>query len=115
VKCVENFVNECQFIQTWDNLHMDFTHYQDTGDITHTSTVDHILWNDASHEKIIDAGAIHIPINTSDQCPIYCVVDIGLIQTEDGPGPKLSLPKPCWQLLTRKHSLKIILKTHLIR
>ena len=33
VKCVENFINECQFIKAWDNFHMDFTHYQDTGDI----------------------------------------------------------------------------------
>ena len=56
---------------------MGFLSYQEMGNGTHTSTVNHIFWNEGCHESIIDAGVVHIPENTSDHCPIYCVVDIG--------------------------------------
>ena len=101
VKCVENFVNEYQFTKAWDNFYVDFTHYQDTGDITHTSTVDHILWNDATSETIVDAGVIHIPENTSDHCPVYCVVNISERPANETPNVKPAPPKPSWKRATQ--------------
>ena len=100
VKCVKNFLNEYQFVKAWDNFHIDFTHFQDTGEVTHTSTVDHIFWNDASHDKIRDAGPIHILENISDHCPVYCVVEIGTIPPCDNPGLKPTPSKSSWKKAT---------------
>jgi hypothetical protein len=110
VKCVENFVNEYQLIKAWDNFHVDFTHFQDNGDVTHTSTVDQIFWNEAV-DKVIDAGVIHIPENLSDHCPVYCVVDIGTIPLCDNPGPRPTPPKPNWKRATPDQ--KLLFKTEL--
>ena len=63
-------------------------------DNTHTSIVDHIFWNEACDEKVIDAGVIHIPDNMSDHCPVYCVVDIGMFSSEPNSNLKPSPPKP---------------------
>jgi hypothetical protein len=94
---VKDFVDERHFIKAWDSYHIDFTHYQETGNGTHTSTVDHIFWNEDCHESIIDAGVVHIPENISDHCPIYCIVDIGQIKTEAKSDPIRSAPKPSWK------------------
>ena len=97
VKCVENFVDECQFKKAWEYFHVDFTHHQDIGDVTHTSTVDHIMWNEACHDRITDAGVVHLPENNSDHCPVYCVVEIGDIQSDENPHSIPSPPKPSWK------------------
>jgi hypothetical protein len=55
------------------------------------------MWNEAYHEKITDAGVVHLPENNSDHCLVYCVVDIGDIQSEDNPPSKPSPPKPSWK------------------
>ena len=115
VKCVDNFVNECNFVRAWDNFQIDFTHYQETGNVTHISTVDHIFWNDACNDKIVDAGVVHVPENASDHCPVYCVVDIGQIPPEDHQNTKPSPPKPCWKKASQdqKNQFSVSLETEL--
>ena len=97
VNCVKDFVEECQLVKAWDKYHVDFTHYQDIGDITHTSTVDHIFWSEASNSKVDDAGVVHIPENTSDHCPVYCVVDVGQLPVDEDSSFKQAPPKPSWK------------------
>ena len=99
VNCVKNFIEELNIKKAWDNYQVDFTHYQEMNGITHTSTVDHIFWNEASEDKIVDAGVVHLPENTSDHCPVYCVIDVGKVKIETSV-PKISSPRPCWKKAT---------------
>ena len=43
VKYVKRFTEEFQFKHAWSRFHIDFTHYQEHRDNTHTSIVDHIF------------------------------------------------------------------------
>ena len=83
------------------HFQIDFTHFQDNGDFTHTSADDQIFWNETSVDKILDAGIIHIPENTSDHCSVYSVVDIGTIPLSDNPGLKPTPPKQSWKRATQ--------------
>ena len=96
VRCVGNFINEMNFIKACDNFQFDFTHYQEVNDITHTSTVDHILWNETTHDTIGDAGVIHMTENSSDHCPVYCELNVSLTPPDDSPIRRPAPPKPSW-------------------
>ena len=100
VKCVEDFINENNLIKACDNFHIDFTHCQEVNDITHTSTVHHILWNEATNDAIDDVGVIHITENSSDHCPVYCELNVSLIPPDDSPVRKPASPKPSWSRAT---------------
>ena len=63
VENIRNFITENNFIKANDNFAIDFTHYQEAHEITHVSTVDHIVWNEATNDAIDEAGVIHIPEN----------------------------------------------------
>ena len=108
---MKDFVEECQFRKAWDTFHIDFTHYQDRIEGTHTSTVDHIFWNEESHENVCDAGVVHIPENTSDHCPVYCVVKTGKMEISSNPSNIPSPPKPSWKKASPEE--KAIYKTNL--
>ena len=101
VKCVENFINENNLIKACDNFKIDFTHCQEINDITHTSTVDHILWNETTNDAINDAGVIHITENSSDHCPVYCELTVPLIPPVDFHVRKPAPPKPSWSRATQ--------------
>ena len=49
----------------------------------------------------MDAGVLHIPENSSDHCPIYCIVDVELVTVEKAvkDSNKLS-EKPSWKKAT---------------
>ena len=104
MNCVKNFIEELNIKKALDNYHVDFKHYQEMNGITHTSTVDHIFWNEASEDKIVDAGVVHLPENTSDHCPVYCVIDVGKVQ--DHAGRK----QPLLKKMTLNPILKMILE-----
>ena len=42
---VEIYVNDNNMIRSWERFDVDFTHVYNSGDITYTSTIDHLFWN----------------------------------------------------------------------
>ena len=110
-KYVANFVNENNFIKACDNYNVDFTHYHEVNEITHTSTVDHIMWDEATNDTIDSAGVVHIPENSSDHCPIYCEMNLSHINPEETPIRKPAPSKPSWSKATQEQ--KDDFKNHL--
>ena len=72
---IRDFLNEFSLQNSWGKYEVDFTHSQVVNDTLHTSVVDHVIWNEAFDNSIEDAGVIHLPENSSDHEPIYCVVN----------------------------------------
>ena len=102
VKYVGNFINEKNFIKACDNFQIDYTHCHELNEITHTSTVDHILWNEATNDAIDDAGVIHMTENSSDHCPVYCVINVSLVSQDKTPIRKPAPSKPSWSRATQE-------------
>ena len=64
-----------------------------------TSLIDHFHWNSGIDSSVTDAGALFLPGNTSDHCPIYCVIETDTLKlrSED---VDASNPKPSWTKAT---------------
>ena len=78
------------------NSSTDFTHIFEVDGVHHTSTIDHLIWNEKLSNSIVEADVLHLPDNTSDHCSIYCHINIeNLFPTELSP-PNIREPKPCW-------------------
>ena len=115
VTCVKNFLEDLKLLKAWDRFPIDFTHYQEVGDVTHTSTVDHIVWNEASENMVDEAGVVHIPENTSDHCPVFCVVNVGQVSS-NAPAITPHVAKPSWKKATaeQKHQYTNNLEANLL-
>ena len=99
---IKDFLSEFSLQSSWDKYEVDFTHSQTLNETLHTSVVDHVIWNEAFEKAMEDAGVIHLPENSSDHEPIYCVVASNI--EKDSPGPKsASVPeKPSWKRATNE-------------
>ena len=62
-------------IKSWDSFPIDYTHEFENNNKTYICTIDHFFWNENLKKKVKDAGVLHLPENTSDHCPIYCIID----------------------------------------
>ena len=80
---------------------MDFTHSFTLNENTHISTVDHMFWNEDLDKFVIDAGVIHLPENTSDHEPIYCIVET-ILSDEEQPCQPQAQEKPSWKRATQE-------------
>ena len=70
------FVEEKSFEKSWDKYPIDFTHVFERGEHTYTSTLDHFFWSEGISCNVVATGVLHLPNNTSDHRPVYCIVDI---------------------------------------
>ena len=99
---IKDFSNESSLQSSWEKYEVDFTHSQTLNDTLHTSVVDHVIWNEAFDEAVEDAGVIHLPENSSDHEPIYCVVD-SYIERDPPVTESTSVPeKPSWKRATKE-------------
>ena len=73
---ISRFVEEKSFEKSWDKYPVDFTHVFEREEHTYTSTLDHFFWSEGISCHVVAAEVLHLPNNTSDHCPIYCIVDI---------------------------------------
>ena len=96
VRTVVPFLNDYKLMKSWDSFNVDFTHHQEIDNISHISTIDHFFWNRNLFEHILDCGVLHLPENTADHSPIYCVIDLNHINCSTEP-PVKGVPKPCWK------------------
>ena len=97
---IRSFLNEFSLQNSWEKYEVDFTHSQTLNDTTHTSIVDHVIWNEAFEEYVVDAGVLHLPENSSDHEPIYCVVDLLIENDSVVPSPASVTEKPSWKRAT---------------
>ena len=95
-KMIEYFIDKNEFAIAWSKFQIDFTHTYEVNDISNTSTLDHFIWSKNIEGNIIEAGVLHLPINLSDHCPIFCHLKVGELK-------KLSMKpntldhKPVWE------------------
>ena len=96
IRVVQNCIEEFSLTKSWDNFDIDFTCIHETNGISHTSIIDHFMWNEGLNACISDCGVVHSIENQSDHSPIYCVVDCGQIESTFTE-PTAGKPKPNWK------------------
>ena len=99
---ISTFLLEFNLLQSWEKFEIDFTHFQETNNITHVSKIDHFFWSPCLEAAVINAGVIHHNDNMSDHAPIYCSIDYHSSDKHpnlDSVGPP-SAPKPSWKRAT---------------
>ena len=116
VQKIQLFLSEFNLKKAWEKFEADFTHFQETNEITYVSLIDHFFWNDTIDGNILEAGVIHHSDNMSDHSPIYCLVDVDSIPVEasakDSPEAN---SKPSWKRASKeqKDNFPIILNEKL--
>ena len=97
VTSVDQFLDEKGMLKAFDIYDVDFTHvYNDKDDKTHISTLDHFFWNAELSKPVIDAGVIHNIENSSDHCPIYCVINYDNLEESNSEGNPFK-QRPSWK------------------
>ena len=76
VNYVKNFLESNNFVKSWENFHVDFTHVHEANGRTYTSILDNFFWSDNMDKEITEAGVFHHVDNKSDHEPIYCIVKV---------------------------------------
>ena len=77
-------------------FHADYTHAIDIEGTTFTSVIDHFHWSIGIDDCVEDAGVLYLPQNTSDHCPIYCVLKIDGLRI-CSKNVVVNQAKPCWK------------------
>ncbi len=93
---VDEFVSEKSLLKSWDSYSIDFTHVLEIDKKTYVSTLDHFFWSENISKSIVDAGVLHLPINTSDHCPVYCKINVNSLPKTNASTPPEIKPKICW-------------------
>ena len=86
-ECLKSYIQEKGLHNLWDQFHVDYTCYYDEWNC---STIDHC----SVKQKIVSAGNIVHPNNTSDHTPIYCELAINSVNEMQRNTDKLQSSKP---------------------
>ena len=114
VRETKNFINERHLTKAWDVYDVDFTHFNELNGVTNTSTIDHFFLNETAISSLASAGVLHLLENTSDHCPVYCVLDTNGVSSQKPRIPPGN-PKPSWKRAEPEetenciHNLKVTL------
>ena len=82
--------------RSWDEFYVDFTCCHEIAGVSHTSVLDYFFWSSVTGDSMTDAGVKHHPDNSSDHCPIYCVLNIAGIQPDKAESKQKQQQKPSW-------------------
>ena len=94
------FVEEKSFEKSWDKYPIDFTHVFEREKQMYTSTLDQFFWSAGISCNVVAADVLHLPNNTSDHCPIYCIVDIKTMPPKKRVLTKQQQSNPSWKRAT---------------
>ena len=94
------FVEETSFEKSWDKYPIDFTHVFEREEHTYTSTLDHFFWSEGISCNVVAADVLHLPNNTSDHCPMYCIVDIKTLSPKKRVLTTQQQSNPSWKRAT---------------
>ena len=95
-RTVHEAVEELGLTKSWQKFDIDFTHCHEQLGMTYLSILDHFFWSETLDAGVRDAGVLHLPCNTSDHSPVYCVVEVDAIQ-QDLSRPSERKPRPSWK------------------
>ena len=111
---IDDYLNEAHLERSWKKYQVDFTHCFELENRSYTSVIDHFFWSVNINESVRQAEVLHLPSNTSDHSPIYCIINIGTLQEKSRikSSPKL---RPSWRRATdeEKVNYKNILEIRL--
>ncbi len=107
-KYINDFVGEKSLSRSWDHFPIDYTHSCEIEGKTYTSTLDHFFWSANLSESIKEAGALHLPSNTSDHCPIYCIAETGSLPMMKECKVSNSNPRISWNRGTEEGRAKFV-------
>ncbi len=62
--------------------------------------MDHFFWNEGISDSIVYADVLHLPENTSDHCPIYCLLNVENISHPKDSSSTIYEQKLCWNKAT---------------
>ena len=97
---INRSVEEKSFEKSWDKYPIDFTHVFERGEHTYTSPLDHFFWSEGISCNVVAADVLHLPNNTSDHCPIYCIVDIKTMSPKKRVLTTQQQSNPSWKRAT---------------
>ena len=86
--------------KSWDKYPIDFTHVFEREEHTYPSTLDHFFWSEGISCNVVAADVLHLPNNTSDHCPIYCIVDIKTMSLKEMVLTTQQQSNPSWKRAT---------------
>ena len=94
-ECLKSYIQEKGLHNLWDQFHVDYTCYYDYDEWS-CSTIDHFIVNHSVKQKIVSAGNIVHPNNTSDHTPIYCELALNSVNEVPRNTDKPQSSKPSW-------------------
>ena len=83
VGTINRFINALSLQRAWDTYDIDFTYTFQSENRCLYSVLDHFLWSEVTNNSISDAGPLHLVGNMSDHEPIFCVVNIDDVASEE--------------------------------
>ena len=94
---IKEQIDDLGLAYSWQNFEIDFTCRHELLGNTHVSVLDHFFWSQQLGVHVEDAGVLHLPDNSSDHSPIYCVISFqGLHIEKDVCKPHQQQPRPSW-------------------
>ena len=104
-KTIKTFIADKGLEKSWEKFKIDFTHVFEKENNTYTSTLDHFLWSEGISKHVTSADVLHLPENTSDHSPIYCIVDIERLYGKSKSRSKVQ-SRPSWKTSTEEQRAK---------
>ena len=106
---LDQFIDERCLTRSWHMFHANYTHVIDIEGKTFTSLIDHFHWSIGIDNCVEDAGVLYLPQNTSDHCPIYCVLKIDGLHT-CSKNVVVNQAKPCWKKASEEQKNRFKMK-----
>ena len=97
VSSVKRFISSLSLNELWSKFHIDFTYTFESENKTSMSVIDHFLLSEELVNCVSDAGVLHLPENTSDHEPIFCLLDIPANTFGDAEEEEDRVSKPSWK------------------
>ena len=97
VHAVSDFLENLNFVRSWEKFNADFSHVHEANGISYTSLIDHFFWNPAVNNQILECGVLHLVDNLSDHSPIYCKLEVNTAPKVSSNDAVQNTPKPSWK------------------
>ena len=90
-------VEDVSLTKAWDKFPIDFPCCHEQLGVSHVSILDHFFWNEQLEGSVVEAVVLHLPDNSSDHSPIYCIINFTNVHQVDSTPPVQHKAKPSWK------------------
>ena len=111
---VHDSISSINLTPAWNSFEADFSCTYEREGVTHVSLLNHFFLSKDLLGKVVEAGDLHHPDNSSDHEPIFCVIK-SLVLTQSVIEKNRFNPKPSWKSASnqQKEEYKMMLENRL--